>query len=152
VNAEETTDSVISLHGDAFPSEPRWIQSDADTVNPLSERVLKTLVLVVCGWSLIEAPLELRVSEAHAAVLALLLSKLVVVSTGLAAVAKVRFARNTFVFLCGVSVLAITPALRMEFDQSLAIAMFSTVECLSKAACVVAFGVASLQEKRSRRQ
>jgi hypothetical protein len=152
VNARETAGSVTSLHGDAFPSEPRWIQSDANTVNALSERVFKTLIVVVCGWSLIEAPLELGVSNAHAGMFALLLSKLVVLGTGLAAVAKVRFARGTFAFLCGASVLAIAPALMMEFDQSYSIAMFSTVECFSKAACVMAFGVASSREKQSREQ
>lgn len=150
MNAKETADSVTSPHGDALPSKPRWIQTDADTVNALSERVFKTLVLVVCGWSLIEAPLELGVSDAHAVLLALLLSKLVVVGTGLAAVAKARFARETFAFLCGASVLAIAPALPTEFNQSFAIAIFSSVECFSKATCVMAFGVASSREKQSR--
>jgi hypothetical protein len=152
VNARETADSVTSLHSDALPSEPRWIQTNADTVNALSERVFKTLILVVCGWSLIEAPLELSVSDAHAGLLALLLSKLMVVGTGLAAVAKARFARETFAFICGASVLAIAPALPMEFKQSFATAMFSTVECFSKAACVIAFGVASARKKQSRKQ
>lgn len=150
MNARETADSVTSLHGDALRSEPRWIQTDADTVNACSERMFKTLVLVVCGWSLIEAPLELGVSDAHTVVLALLLSKLVVVGTGFAAVAKARFARETFAFICGASVLAIAPALPTEFNQSFAMAMFSTVECFSKAACVMAFGVASAREKQSR--
>ncbi|MDB5789364.1 hypothetical protein [Caballeronia mineralivorans] len=150
MNAKETVDSVTSLHGDALPSKPRWIQTDAGTANALSERVFKTLVLVVCGWSLIEAPLELGMSDAHAGLFALLLSKLVVVGTGLAAVAKARFARETFAFLCGASVLAIAPALPTEFNRSFAMAIFSTVECLSKAACVMAFGIASSREKQSR--
>jgi hypothetical protein len=154
VNARETADPVISLHGDALPSKPRWIQSDADadTVNARSERIFKTLVLVVCGWSLIEAPLELGVSDVHAGLVALLLSKLVVLGTGLAAVAKARFARETFAFLCGASVLAIAPALPMEFNHSFAIAIFSSIECFSKAACVIALGVASSRAKQSRRQ
>jgi hypothetical protein len=75
-----------------------------------------------------------------------------VVGTGLAAFAKVRFARGAFTFLCGASVLAIAPALLMEFNQSFEIAMFSTVECFSKAACVMAFGVASSREKQSRQK
>jgi hypothetical protein len=143
---------VTSVHGDALSSEPRWIQTGADTVSARSERMFKTLALIVCGWSLIEAPLELGVSDAHAGLLAVLLSKLAVVGTGLAAVAKVRFARETFAFLCGASVLAIAPALLTEFNQSFAIAMFSTVECFSKAACVMAFGVASSREKKPRQQ
>ncbi|MFM0085045.1 hypothetical protein P0D72_40270 [Paraburkholderia sediminicola] len=152
MNARETADSVTSVHGDVPLSEPRWIQTHADTVNALSERMFKTLILVVCGWSLIEAPLELGVSDAYAELLALLLSKLVVVGTGLAAVAKARLARGTFAFICGASVLAIAPALPMEFNQSFSIAMFSTVECFSKAACVMAFGFALSRVKQSRQQ
>ncbi len=147
MNAKETTYSVTSLHGDALPLRPRWIQGDAGTANALSERVFKTLVLLVCAWSLIEAPLELGQSDVHAGLPALLLSKLVVVGTGLAAVAKARFARETFAFLCGASVLAIAPALPTEFNQSFAIAIFSLVECFIKAICAVAFGIASSREK-----
>jgi hypothetical protein len=40
----------------------------------------------------------------------------------------------------------------MEFNHSFAIAVFSSIECFSKAACVIAFGVASSREKQSRRQ
>ena len=152
MNVREMADSVTSPHGDALLSAPRWTKTDANPVNALSERVFKVLVLVVCGWSLAEAPLELSVSDVRAGLLALLLSKLVVVGTGLAAFAKARFARKTFAFICGASILAIAPALPMEFNQSFAIAVFSTIECLSKAACVIAFGVASSREKQSRQR
>ena len=152
MNMKPIADSATSLRDDALLSAPRWIQTDATKVNALSERVFKALILLVCGWSLIEAPLELGVSGAQAGLLALLVSKLVVVGIGLAAVAKTRFARETFVFICVASVLAIAPALPMEFKQSFAIALFSIVECFSKAACVIAFGVASSREKHSRLQ
>ncbi|MFB9128684.1 hypothetical protein E2553_05470 [Paraburkholderia dipogonis] len=152
MNAREAANPVISLHGDALPSAPREMHTEATTVNALSERVLKTLVLVVCGWSLIEAPLELGGTDIRAGLLALLVSKLVVVGTGLAAVAKARFARGIFAFLCGASVLAIAPALPMEFIHSFPIAIFSSIECFSKAACVIAFAVASSREKQSRGQ
>lgn len=152
MNAREAANSVISLHGDTLPSAPCEIETDAATVNALSERVLKTLVLVVCGWSLIEAPLELGGADVHAGLLALLASKLVVLGTGLAAVTKARFARGIFAFLCGASVLAIAPALPMEFNHSFPIAVFSSIECFGKAACVMAFAVASSREKQSRGQ
>ena len=147
MNATEAADSVTSLHGDALPLELRWIQTHADTVNARSERLSKTLVLVVCGWSLIEAPLELGITDVHAGILALLVSKLAVVGIGLAAVAKARFARETFAFLCGASVLAIAPALPTEFNQSFAIAIISTVECFSKATCFMVLGVALSREQ-----
>lgn len=150
MNATEKADSGIGLHGDALQSTALQIHSDSATVNALSERVFKILVLVVCGWSLIEAPLELNDADAHAGLLALLLSKLLVVGIGLAAVAKARLARETFAFLCGASVLAIAPAIPMEFNHSFAIAIFSSIECSSKAACVLAFAVASSRDKLSR--
>jgi hypothetical protein len=149
VKASEMADPATSLRDDALPLTPRWTEMDAGTVTALSERAFKILVFVVCGWSLLEAPLELGVSNAPAALLALFLSKLVMLGTGLAAVAKVRFARGTFAFICGASVLAIAPALPMEFNQSFTIAMFSALECFCKAACVIAFGVASSREIRS---
>ena len=151
MNARETAGSVTSLYDEALPS-PHFIQTDADMVTAHSERVLKALVLVVCAWSLIEAPLELDVSAPATGVLALLLSKLVVVGTGVAAIAKVRLARGTFAFICGASLLAVAPGLPMEFKQSFAIALFSTIECFSKAACVMAIGLVSSRGKRSRQQ
>jgi hypothetical protein len=150
VNARKTANPAVSLQGDAS-SKPRGIQRDFDAMHAGAERVFKTLVLVVCAWSLMEAPLELGVSDAPAGLAALLVSKFVVVGSGVAAVAKARFARETFTFLCGASVLAIAPALPMEFNRSIAIAVFSSIECFSKAACVIAFGVASSRIRQSRR-
>jgi len=149
VNARETADSVSSMYDDALPSGPRWIRRNADTVDALAERVFKALVLVACGWALIEAPLEL---DGHAGLLALLLSKLVVFGIGFAAIAKARFARETFAFICGASVLAIAPSLPIEFNQSMAIGIISAVECFIKAACVMAFGITSSRERQSRQK
>jgi hypothetical protein len=151
VNARETAGPVTSLYDEALAS-PHFIQVNADMVHAHSERVLKTLILTVCAWSLIEAPLELDMSDPVTGVLALLVSKLVVVGTGLAAFAKVRFAYGMFAFICGASLLAVAPALPTEFKQSFAIALFSTIECFSKAACVMAIGLASLRSKRARQQ
>jgi hypothetical protein len=91
-------------------------------VNALSERVSKTLVLIACGCSLIEALPELGVSHAYAALFTLLVAKFVVVCTGLAAVAKARFVCETSAFLCDASVLAIALPVPMEFNQSFPIA------------------------------
>jgi hypothetical protein len=78
--------------------------------------------------------------------------EIALVGTGIAAVVKARFAREEFGFICGASVLAIAPGLPIEFMQSFAIAMISTVECFTKAACVFAFGVVSSRAKQSRQQ
>jgi uncharacterized membrane protein YhhN len=152
VNARETAGSVSGVYDDALPPGPRWILRNADTVNVLAERVFKALVLAVCGWALIEAPLELDAFDGHAGLLALLLSKLVVSGIGFAAIAKARFARKTFAFICGASVLAIAPSLPIEFNQSLATGIISAVECFIKAACVMAFGISSSRERQSRQK
>jgi hypothetical protein len=65
-------------------------------------------------------------------------------NTWRAGIANLRFARQVFAFVCGVGVLAIAPALPLEYARSVAIALFSTVECLGKTACVALFAVASL--------
>ena len=152
MNAREMADSVSGVYDDTLPPGPRRIRSNANIVNALAERSFRTLVPVVCVWALIETPLELDTSDARAAVLALFLSKLVVFGIGLAAIAKARFARGTFAFICGASVLAIAPSLPMEFNQSLAIGIISSVECFIKAACVIAFLITSSREKQSRRK
>jgi hypothetical protein len=47
-------------------------------------------------------------------------------------------------FICGASVLAIAPALPLEYTRCFPIALFSTVECISKAACVASLAVAAM--------
>ncbi|RFU48835.1 hypothetical protein [Paraburkholderia sp. DHOC27] len=152
MNAREIADSMTALRIDALAAEPRWIHSDIPPSNALSERMFKILVVAVCGWSLLETPLELGGADAQVGLLALLVSKLVMLAAGLAAVANLRFARGTFAFICGASVLAIAPALPLEYKQSFAIATVSTVECLVKAACVVAYGFVSSRTRRSHQQ
>ena len=107
-------------------------------------RPFKATVMVVCGWALIEAPLELVVSTNFTSLLAVATSKVLVRVIGAAAIVNLRFARHVFAFLCGASVLAIAPALPLEYTISTPIALFSTVECICKAACVTSFAVAAM--------
>lgn len=113
----------------------------------IPERALKALIVCVCGWSLLEAPLEFEVSNTGAWLPALIVSKLIVVTAGCAAIIHVRFARSVFTLMCAASVLAIAPALPMEFKRSVVMGVVSMVECFSKAAYAAAFGVVSLQKK-----
>jgi hypothetical protein len=107
-------------------------------------RLFKTSVIVVCGWALIEAPLELIGSINSTSLLALVTSKMLMCVIGAAAIANLRFARQVFAFICGASVLAIAPALPLEYTRCIPIALFSTVECISKAACVASLAVAAM--------
>jgi hypothetical protein len=111
-----------------------------------SKRLFKASVVVVCGWVLIEAPLELGGSINATSLLAVVASKVLMGLIGTAAIANLRFARQVFTFICGASVLAIAPALPLEYTRCLSIALFSTVECIVKAACVASFAIASLAE------
>ena len=86
--------------------------------------------------------MELGGSISSTALLAVVVSKVLIGLIGTAAFANLRFARQVFTFVCGVSVFAIAPGLPLEYTRSVAIALMSTVECVVKAACVASFAVA----------
>lgn len=144
MHPNKTVDTANHLKCDEPASSRHPIQPTR-----LPEQALKTLVLCVCGLSLLEAPLEFDVSNTGAWLPALIFSKLIVAIAGWAAINNVRFARGVFTLMCAASVLAIAPALPLEFQRYAAMGVVSMVECLSKAACVIAFGVVSLQKKMS---
>jgi hypothetical protein len=152
VNARETVDAVASGYDDVLSSGLRRFQTDVGRVKLGSGRLFNMLVLAICGWSLLEVPLELGLSDSYTRLLALLVSKLVVLGTGFAAIARVRFTRGIFSFICGASVLAVTPGLPLEFNQCFVIAVVSSIECIGKAACVMVFCIASSRERQLREQ
>ncbi|MCP3709940.1 hypothetical protein M3I54_23655 [Paraburkholderia sp. CNPSo 3274] len=117
-------------------------QADADDPVSRAERPFKISVVAVCCWVLIEAPLELSGSISSTSLLAVLASKVVMCLIGFAAIGGLRFTRHVFAFICAASVFAVAPALPLEYAHSVAIALVSTVECIAKAACVVAFAIA----------
>jgi hypothetical protein len=108
------------------------------------DHLFKVCVIVVCVWAVIESPLELDDPIDLIGLLALVASKLMIGLIGTAAIANLRFAQQLFTFVCGAGVLAIAPALPLEYTRSVVIALLSTVECLGKTACVALFALASL--------
>ncbi|TDG06583.1 hypothetical protein E1N52_19845 [Paraburkholderia guartelaensis] len=124
------------------------LRADADDLVPRAGRPFKRSVVAVCCWILIETPLELSGSISSTALLAVLVSKALVCLTGFAAIARVRFARHVFAFICAASVLAVAPALPLEYAHSVAIALVSTVECVAKAACVVVFAIGAANDPK----
>ncbi|WP_321932089.1 hypothetical protein [Paraburkholderia guartelaensis] len=122
----------------------KCVPKDHVELTPKSERLFKASVIVVCGWALIETPLDLGGAINFTTLLALVVSKILMGLFGAAAIVKLRFARQVFMFICGVSVFAIAPALPVEYTRNVLIALCSTVECLGKAACVVSLAFASL--------
>ncbi|MCX5543760.1 hypothetical protein M3A49_30465 [Paraburkholderia sp. CNPSo 3076] len=108
-----------------------------------SDLLFNTSVIAVCVWAVIETPLELGGVLDPTGLLALVTSKVLLGFVGTAAIANLRFARRVFTFICGAGVFAIAPALPLEYSRCVAIAIFSTVECIGKAACVASFVIAS---------
>ncbi|MEM5433937.1 hypothetical protein [Paraburkholderia diazotrophica] len=97
-------------------------------------------VLGVCGWSLIETPAELDPSLGHMGIAALAISKILSAALGVAAVRDIRRAQWLFTFLCGLSLVAIVPALPVELNESLWVFSQSLIECLLKAGALLALG------------
>ncbi|EEA03918.1 hypothetical protein BH160DRAFT_0830 [Burkholderia sp. H160] len=109
---------------------------------------LMIATLAVCWWSLVETPLDFvtRTGNAFAAAVA---AKLIVVTVGLAVVMSVRFAREIFAFLSGVSILALGSTIPLAFDDSMWIALISLIDCGSKFVFLV-FACGSHSEKGRR--
>lgn len=129
-----------------------WIEDHDNPARITLDRIIKLAIFGVCGWSLIETPLEMGVSNSDTWLLALAVSKLIVISTGIGAITRVRGARAIFAFICAVSVLAIAPALPLVYIRSAEIALISTVECVLKAACLGALCLSSLRKKPRKRR
>jgi hypothetical protein len=142
VDSWKTADSTNPV--DRKEDFPKCVPKDRVGLTFQSERLFNASVIAICLWALIEAPLELGGAINATALLALVASKVLIGLTGMATIANLRFARQAFTFICGASVFAIAPALPLEYARCVAVALLSTVECAGKAACVVAFAIASL--------
>lgn len=106
--------------------------------------------MFVCFWSLIEAPVEFGVWIDYSRLFLVIAPKLMMIFIGVAAIANLRFARQAFTFICAASVLAIAPALPIEYELYISTApLLFTVECLGKSACVATFAIMSLRETQS---
>lgn len=143
MNNEEARDPTADTGKARLTTEWRRNVDDRMLPKALSRLMTKITVLGVCGWSLVEAALEIGLSDTPSSLLAIVVAKLIAIGGGLAAFADVRAARVIFAFLCSVSVLAIAPGLPTEYTQSTAIAMVSTIECVLKSAYVITFSIAS---------
>jgi hypothetical protein len=112
---------------------------------PKLQRLFNACVVAVCGWAVIEAPLELGGAFDSTRLLALIVSKLLMGLVGAAAISNLRFAARVFAFVCAASVFAIAPALPLEYARSVPLALLSTIECLCKGACVASLVIISLK-------
>ncbi|MCP3728492.1 hypothetical protein M3I53_36220 [Paraburkholderia sp. CNPSo 3272] len=119
------------------------VSVNADDMASRPDHLFKVSVVAVCCWILIEAPLELSGSIDSTSLLAVMASKVLICLIGVGAIVDLRWTRHVFAFICASSVFAVAPALPLEYAHSVALGLVSTVECLAKATCVVAFAMAS---------
>ncbi|MGF6918472.1 hypothetical protein [Paraburkholderia sp. 40] len=92
--------------------------SDENDIDRLAGRARTILVLAICWWALIETTLDFVLTDGDAALAATIATRPIVVVTGLAVIVDAPFARPTFCFLCAMSVLAVGPAIPLEFRDS----------------------------------
>jgi hypothetical protein len=152
VSKEEVVFPIAEMVESELLSERDWIEDHCNPVRITLDRITKMTIFGVCGWSLIETPFEIGTWNLNTWLLALAVSKFIVILTGAAAIARVRVARAIFALGCGVSVLAIVPALPFVYTRSVEIAAISTVECVLKAVCLGALCLSWFQRKPRKRQ
>ncbi|TDG02130.1 hypothetical protein E1N52_41300 [Paraburkholderia guartelaensis] len=103
-----------------------------DDVQPTAGHALMIATLLICWWSLVETALDFVTGNGNRDFASAIAANLIVVIAGLAVVMNVRFAREIFAFLCGVSILALGSRLPLAFGDSLWMPLISLVDCGSK--------------------
>jgi hypothetical protein len=102
-------------------------------------RAMQWLAAGVCLWSLALTPMEAGTADGSMQMWALITAKLMLLCAGCCAIAGITPLRNVFVFVCAVSVLAVAPALPLEYAISKMLFAFSMVDCGLKSALVSAY-------------
>ena len=119
-----------------------YLRMPADNNEPAARpkggKVTRVLILCVCSWSVFETWAEIGTDTDHLQLRALFIAKLIWLLIGSAAIYDLRAGRIAFAFLCGVSVLAVAPALPSVYVISKTIFILLLVECLLKTACLIA--------------
>jgi len=94
-----------------------------------------TSVLLGCiaVWTLFELPFELIFSETARDRIAAILGAIIWLLLIIGAISRLRFARSSFTFLCGLSALVIAFTISSEYAVSTIAFILSAVECLLKA-------------------
>lgn len=107
----------------------------------LAWQVMRVSIGLVCLWSVLETPWEFGPADGVARVVALLLSKCVLLGAGAAAFFGLHYARPLFIFLCGSSVIAVASSLPFEFAISRELFALSLIECILKAVLIASCAI-----------
>lgn len=100
---------------------------------PIGDTLLRCLIAAVCAWGILEIPLEIDPSAERAQVAATFVAKTIWLAAALAAILDIKGTRLAFAFLCGVSIVAITPSLPSEYGVSTTFFAVSSTEIVLKA-------------------
>jgi hypothetical protein len=100
--------------------------------------VQKIALGAVLACSLIETPFELEACSCGAQVAALISSKLLLTMLIFYACYRSPVARYIALFVCGVSILAVVPALPAEYQHYRLAFLLSITECMLKALAIAA--------------
>ena len=104
-------------------------------------RAARLLVYIATIWVWVELPWELLASSTEGQSFAVRVSKLIFLLAAILTVMGSAWGRYPFLFICGLSVWAIAPALPMEFEKFPLAFVLSTGELVSKAAAFLAVHV-----------
>ena len=112
-----------------------------------SPRLAQASVIAVWLWSMIELPAELTVDASIVQTFALALSKICLTLLAYAVLMGKGYARQIFLFVCWLSILAIAPDLPLQFRYDRSGFMLSVIECVLKGLTIIAFALPSLEYK-----
>ena len=101
MSKEDVAFPIVDMVESELPSERHRIEDHDNLARNTLDRITRMAIFGVCGWSLIETPLEIGVLNSNTWILALAVSKLIVILTGAVAIARVlnglRVSRLQFV-------------------------------------------------------
>ena len=142
MNIEHESTAARSGNVDSAFAQYLWMRAHSDEPVTRSKggKVAAFWILCVCSWSMFETCFEIGTAHDNLQLCALLVAKLVWLLVGGATILDNRAGRVIFAFLCGVSILAVAPALPSEYVISKPISVVLLVECLLKTACLISFG------------
>ncbi len=120
--------------------DPEQNSGTAKTVRARREvsRAARLSVYIATIWVWLELPWELLAGSTEGQIFAVLVSKLIFLLAAILTVMGSAWGRYPFLFICGLSVWAIAPALPMEFEKFPLAFVLSAGELVTKAAAFLA--------------
>jgi len=109
-------------------------------------------ICFVSLWSLLELPWEFKAGSGYEEIVALLLSKIILLGLAACSIRGGRIARCAFLLICLMSVLAVASEIPLEYEHSRSLALLSMVECLGKSMAFITIALLILRNRASVKQ